>query len=346
MAVLNLPKATEHLGLFKHERWPRGAKARTSNTLMTSGHTSQTAGRLIRVFIYIYVFLLPVVIFSPPARSLQLTLTADSVKNNSVKLSIKFMVLGESKSKKNRQPSLWNPKRTNSGDLSSNNNKYNNTSGPAKTCLHEGQGGVMANPCWSRGRSIQSFAHNFSPFSFCFAVVVPSFFFFLQLLPMIFRISRNTRIQDAERLTFFRSRPLFSCKAIAIHITKIIPCLLRQPSPSVCPLEEKKKRKRKRKLAACSPMCNLNPWTRMTFSVKENRAEEILVPRKNFLCVCVPGLRLPLLLLLLFFLFRCHCALSGSALPVGNTTRPPLPECLHTVARLLVTSSGRRLVDD
>ena len=259
MAVLNLPKATEHLGLFKHERWPRGAKARTSYTLMTSGHTSQTAGRLIRVFIYIYLFLLPVVIFSPPARSLQLTLTADSVKNNSVKLSIKFMVLGESKSKKNRQPSLWNPKRTNSGDLSSNNNKYNNTSGPAKTCLHEGQGGVMANPCWSRGRSIQSFAHNFSPFSFCFAVVVPSFFFFLQLLPMIFRISRNTRIQDAERLTFFRSRPLFSCKAIAIHITKIIPCLLRQPSPSVCPLEEKKKKKKKKKTCCLLPYVQLEP---------------------------------------------------------------------------------------
>lgn len=52
---------------------------------------------------------------------------------------------------------------------------------------------------------------------------------------MIFKISRNTRIQDAQPVTFFRSRSLFSCKEITIRITKIIPCLL--ASPNICPFE-------------------------------------------------------------------------------------------------------------
>lgn len=56
-----------------------------------------------------------------------------------------------------------------------------------------------------------------------------------QLLPMIFRISRNTRIQDAQPVTFFRSRSLFSCREITIRITKIIPCLV--ASPNICPFE-------------------------------------------------------------------------------------------------------------
>lgn len=53
-----------------------------------------------------------------------------------------------------------------------------------------------------------------------------------QLLPIIFRISRNMRIQDAGPLTLLRSRSIFSSKAITIHITKVIPCLACRPSPS------------------------------------------------------------------------------------------------------------------
>lgn len=133
----------------------------------------------------------------------------------------------------------------------SNNNKYNNTSGPAKTSLNKGQGVVKANPCWSRcrGRSIKSFAHNF---------------FLSQLLPMIFKISRNTRIQDPQRLTLFRSRPLFSCKGIAINITKIIPCLS-QPSPSICSLE------------TCNSYVQLEP-------MDQDRPERYSLPQK-LLCV-------------------------------------------------------------
>lgn len=53
-----------------------------------------------------------------------------------------------------------------------------------------------------------------------------------QLLPIIFRISRNMRIQDAGPLTLLRSKSEFSSKAITIHITKVIPCLACRPSPS------------------------------------------------------------------------------------------------------------------
>lgn len=154
-------------------------------------------------------------------------LTADSVKNNSVKLSIKFMVF-EIQSKGPDDLCLEKNKisRPNvafcSQAWSLQVRQY--TRGPAKTSLKR-QEVVKANPCWSQG-------YNPSRVNFFF------FFFFLsQLLPIIFKISRNTRIQDAQRLTLFRSRPLFSCKGVAIHITEIIPCLLSQPSPSVCPFE-------------------------------------------------------------------------------------------------------------
>lgn len=53
-----------------------------------------------------------------------------------------------------------------------------------------------------------------------------------QLLPIIFRISRNMRIQDAGPLTLLRSKSKFSSKAFTIHITKVIPCLACRPSPS------------------------------------------------------------------------------------------------------------------
>lgn len=81
---------------------------------------------------------------------------------------------------------------------------------------------------------------------------------------MLFKISRNTKIQDAQRLTLFRSRPLFSCQAVALHITKIIPCLLRQRSSSIFALE--------------TYMCNLNPCTRLASSGRVNRAVIIFVP--------------------------------------------------------------------
>lgn len=58
-----------------------------------------------------------------------------------------------------------------------------------------------------------------------------------QLLPMIFKISRKARIHDAQLLTLFRGTALFSCAATAINITNTIPCLLRRPSPSICPSE-------------------------------------------------------------------------------------------------------------
>lgn len=153
-----------------------------------------------------------------------LTLTADSVKNNSVKLSIKFMVF-EIQSKGADDLCLEKNKisRPNvafcSQAWSSQVRQY--TRGPAKTSL-KGQEVVKANPCWSQG-------YNPSRVNY--------FFFLSQLLPIIFKISRNTRIQDAQRLTLFRSRSLFSCKGVAIHITEIIPCLLSQASPSVCPFE-------------------------------------------------------------------------------------------------------------
>lgn len=53
-----------------------------------------------------------------------------------------------------------------------------------------------------------------------------------QLLPIIFRISRNMRIQDAGPLTLLRSKSKFSSKAITIHITRVIPCLACRQSPS------------------------------------------------------------------------------------------------------------------
>ncbi len=53
-----------------------------------------------------------------------------------------------------------------------------------------------------------------------------------QLLPIIFRISRNMRIQDAGPLTLLRSKSNFSSKAITIHITRVIPCLACRQSPS------------------------------------------------------------------------------------------------------------------
>lgn len=151
-------------------------------------------------------------------------LTADSVKNNSVKLSIKFMVF-EIQSKGADDLCLEKNKisRPNvafcSQAWSSQVRQY--TRGPAKTSL-KGQEVVKTNPCWSQG-------YNPSRVNY--------FFFLSQLLPIIFKISRNTRIQDAQRLTLFRSRSLFSCKGVAIHITEIIPCLLSQASPSVCPFE-------------------------------------------------------------------------------------------------------------
>lgn len=76
------------------------------------------------------------------------------------------------------------------------------------------------------------------------------FLSFFQLLPMIFKISRNTRIQEAQRLTSFRGRSWLSW-GVAIHITRIIPYLLGRSSPSFCPFET---------CSRCAPMRNLNPW--------------------------------------------------------------------------------------
>lgn len=108
--------------------------------------------------------------------------------------------------------------------------KWDNTNarGPAKTSLK--RLGVVANPCWSQ-------EYNPTRINFFFFLFFYFLFFLSQLLPIIFKISRNTRTQDAKRLTLFRSKSLFSCNGIAIHITEIIPCLLSQPSSSVCPFE-------------------------------------------------------------------------------------------------------------
>lgn len=61
-----------------------------------------------------------------------------------------------------------------------------------------------------------------------------------QLLPIIFKISRNIRIQDAYLFTLFWSRPLFSSNEIAIHITGLIPYLVCKQSPNASPLEKGK----------------------------------------------------------------------------------------------------------
>lgn len=53
-----------------------------------------------------------------------------------------------------------------------------------------------------------------------------------QLLPIIFRISRKMRIQDAGPLTLLRKKAIFSPEVVTIHITKVIPCLACHPSPS------------------------------------------------------------------------------------------------------------------
>lgn len=70
-----------------------------------------------------------------------------------------------------------------------------------------------------------------------------------QLLPMIFRISRNMKIQDAVLLTLLRRQAIFSSKVITIHITKVIPCLSRHQSPSALGSLGKRHRLEKKNLS-------------------------------------------------------------------------------------------------
>lgn len=105
---------------------------------------------------------------------------------------------------------------------------------------------------------------------------------------MIFKISRNTRIQDAQRLTLFRSRPLFSWQGVAIHITKIIPCLLLQVSVHL-------------KLGP-APVCNLTPRSRIS------EIETLLRTLLSLLKLLLVYISYSIYLLLFFFflLFLCH----------------------------------------
>lgn len=147
---------------------------------------------------------------------------------------------------------------------------------------------------------------------------------------MIFKISRKTRIQDAKRPTLFRNGPLFSCKRIAIHITKIIPCLSRQPSPSVCPLE------------TCSRLvCATGALTRMTWK-KEDRALDTR-PTHNLsnlpsFCCCRARVCVSLSLRTL----QVVCSLSS------DRPRPPLCLSLHTESVCVATTGscapGSRLI--
>lgn len=75
---------------------------------------------------------------------------------------------------------------------------------------------------------------------------------FSQLLPTIFKISKNTKIQDALLLTSFRGGPA------TIDITNTIPCWCR-PAPSVCPSETYRRL-----------LCDLNSWE----GEKEKEVEE------------------------------------------------------------------------
>lgn len=146
-----------------------------------------------------------------------------------------------------------------------NNNNQNIKNGPAKTSLNSEQGFVKANPCWSRGRSVQSFARNF---------------FLLNCCQWLSRYPETRGIQDAYRLTLFLSRPLFSLRKNANPHNPT--CLVRRPSPS--PLET----------CAPAPVCNFERQViGVTFGEKGKPRRDIRPT--NFACsLCLIPLRLSL----------------------------------------------------
>lgn len=131
------------------------------------------------------------------------------------------------------------------GDLFSNNNKYN-TSGRSsrgfERQIHVGPLVEAYNPGFF-----------FSSSSLIvFLRLRREFPLFSQLLPTIFKISKNTKIQDALLLTSFRGGPA------TIDITNTIPCWCR-PAPSVCSSETYRRL-----------LCDLNSWE----GEKEKEVEE------------------------------------------------------------------------
>lgn len=153
----------------------------------------------------------------------------------------------------------------------------------------------MANPCWSQGRSIQSFAHNFFFFS-----TVANDFQDIQKHENPRRITSHIVPQQTFIFLQRSSNPHYKNNPmlVAPSVSKNLSIGNLQPTP----------------------MCNLNPWTGMTLSENENRAERYSSHKTL------------LYLLWLFIPFALSVRTKQVSSLRKDRTRPPLSPSLHTVA--------------